>query len=85
VEVGVSRMGLAKSEVLRLGRVSGRNGSSEEGLRAYPDIGLVVMMLVDDVTITAVSWEASDGWLAMDVCPCLCGLTRQVRSISSKA
>jgi hypothetical protein len=83
--VGVSGMGSADSEVLKLEGVSGGNESSEEGLRAYLDIGLVVMLLVGGVMIVAVSWEASDGWLAIDVCPCLWGLTRQVRSISGKA
>jgi hypothetical protein len=64
-------MGLAKREGLRVGRVSGGNGSSEEGLRAYLDIGLVVMLLVGDVMIVAVLWGAIDAWLAIDVGPCL--------------
>jgi hypothetical protein len=78
-------MGLSKSEVLKLGGVSGGKGSSEERLLAYLDIELVVMLLVEDVMMAAVLWEAIAGWLAIDACPCLWGLTRQVRSISGKA
>jgi hypothetical protein len=53
VVVGVNGLGVPRSDVLKLREVSEGHESNEERSLAYLNVGLVVMLLVEDVMILA--------------------------------